>query len=825
MMTLRSLHLTRFGRFTDDSWEFTPGLNVIRGPNEAGKSTMREAIVRLLFDTTKVGTTSSRFLGMTTWGAERAFVLECTFDVDGERYRLSKDFEAQRIELTPIGGDWALTDDGAVAERLAELIGAHSREVYETTACLRQLEFARLEAGEEVSGLLQQTLAGPGAQAGVQDVLNDLARELTSMAKGLERHADSPGPLRATMDEIDELDEEITRLSPIVSEARSAGARAGELIEERGEIDQELQQRRALQERAERRRNLQGELSDLNERCTALERSIRNAERLGQRIAEIEERLEGLPDVSEEEADELRALMEEAQRTSGAVPEAEEEARRAAEAADEAGQRASEAERAAPDAALAERARDLSREVEQAEAGVSEAEQLVEQADRDLAEARRAGVGQRGWLAAAAVLLVAGIALAFGLGEPLLGLISVAGLVAAVIAATRAPRMAAGEAERRRGEATQRLEDRRAEATQLRERLSDLLQSAGVPDVEALARLREQSRAEVEEARQERTRAATVAETARQAAEKARQQAEIAQARLKHRLEQLDAQDAERFLAAADEVFTLRRRVAALQAELKGVLGDRTVAEMDAEFSELNSDRRGIADELESADLAHAELSPEEYQELISRIEALEEQRERVEGELAQVRRAAEHPDADAERLRSLQERRSARAERLERLRERHEATRLAHELLDRAHRETLSAAIDVLEPRTQELLGSLTCGRYGRIRFDRGDLTPQVFSPDRDDWVQVDADRPDVSCATREQVYLAARLALTELLWPERRPVIMLDDALVNFDAMRREQALGIIRTLAPEQQVLLFTCHDTYDQAADTVIELPGP
>ncbi|TMC52494.1 MAG: hypothetical protein E6J26_09125, partial [Chloroflexi bacterium] len=48
-MRLLRLHLDGFGRWVDSAFEFAPGLNVFVGPNEAGKSTLQQAIVSLLF--------------------------------------------------------------------------------------------------------------------------------------------------------------------------------------------------------------------------------------------------------------------------------------------------------------------------------------------------------------------------------------------------------------------------------------------------------------------------------------------------------------------------------------------------------------------------------------------------------------------------------------------------------------------------------------------------------------------------------------------------------------------------------------------------------
>ena len=48
-MILRSLELKNFGLFTDKSYEFRRGMNLVIGPNEAGKSTMMESVPAILF--------------------------------------------------------------------------------------------------------------------------------------------------------------------------------------------------------------------------------------------------------------------------------------------------------------------------------------------------------------------------------------------------------------------------------------------------------------------------------------------------------------------------------------------------------------------------------------------------------------------------------------------------------------------------------------------------------------------------------------------------------------------------------------------------------
>jgi len=63
------------------------------------------------------------------------------------------------------------------------------------------------------------------------------------------------------------------------------------------------------------------------------------------------------------------------------------------------------------------------------------------------------------------------------------------------------------------------------------------------------------------------------------------------------------------------------------------------------------------------------------------------------------------------------------------------------------------------------------------------------------------------LSRGTVDQLYLSVRLAVCALCLPEKPPMV-LDDALAAFDDHRMAQALELLRELAGEQQVLLFTC-----------------
>jgi hypothetical protein len=80
------------------------------------------------------------------------------------------------------------------------------------------------------------------------------------------------------------------------------------------------------------------------------------------------------------------------------------------------------------------------------------------------------------------------------------------------------------------------------------------------------------------------------------------------------------------------------------------------------------------------------------------------------------------------------------------------------------------------------------------------------------------------LSRGTADQLYLAVRLAVCQLCLPEKPP-ILLDDALAAFDDQRLVLALDLLRELAQEQQILLFTCQRREGEALKNAPNITQP
>lgn len=85
--------------------------------------------------------------------------------------------------------------------------------------------------------------------------------------------------------------------------------------------------------------------------------------------------------------------------------------------------------------------------------------------------------------------------------------------------------------------------------------------------------------------------------------------------------------------------------------------------------------------------------------------------------------------------------------------------------------------------------------------------------------------DLDQYSHGTREQLGVLARFAYADLLAQANQPtLLMLDDALVHSDAGRREQMQRILFDAASRHQVLLFTCHPEHwrDAGAAAMVDV---
>ena len=115
-----------------------------------------------------------------------------------------------------------------------------------------------------------------------------------------------------------------------------------------------------------------------------------------------------------------------------------------------------------------------------------------------------------------------------------------------------------------------------------------------------------------------------------------------------------------------------------------------------------------------------------------------------------------------------------------------------------------------------EEIFGRLTAGRYTRIvPSAKGDSFKAI---QRDGVAKTPR---ELSSGTREQLYLALRLAHIRKYCENAESLpLMTDDALVNFDDARSEEALRVLAEFAEDRQVILLTCRESTKAAFEKIV-----
>ena len=133
------------------------------------------------------------------------------------------------------------------------------------------------------------------------------------------------------------------------------------------------------------------------------------------------------------------------------------------------------------------------------------------------------------------------------------------------------------------------------------------------------------------------------------------------------------------------------------------------------------------------------------------------------------------------------------------------EALELAISVLGDANTEIQTRFSPRLGKLASQYMQRLTGGRYKELLMDRDMRAQARLASDA-----VAHDSGFLSEGAENQLYLALRLAIVRLALPdEERCPIVLDDALVSFDAERLGLALELLRELSDQRQIILFTCH----------------
>ena len=185
-MRINSIQLTNFGKFAKTKIELGSGLNLIVGPNEAGKSTIQTALKTAFFGERKAYERWKR------WGTENP---QCSIVVDYElsdstTWTLSRDLEKNEVQLAQTAGGEALAKGPTnVSALVGEHLGLDNADTFLNTVFVCSGELAT-DLGSIASSLrarVESILVGGTGAGSITKATKDLDARYKRLAGTVSR--------------------------------------------------------------------------------------------------------------------------------------------------------------------------------------------------------------------------------------------------------------------------------------------------------------------------------------------------------------------------------------------------------------------------------------------------------------------------------------------------------------------------------------------------------------------------------------------------------------------------------------------------------------
>lgn len=705
-MQISHIILKDFGRFGDFSCDFSPGLNLIKGPNEAGKSTLAEAVMTVLFVDPASG--GDRIPKAVHWEGAQAPVIEAIFDVDGSSFKLTKDFGQGVSEMAKGNETISSGDTGNIDAWVSDKLGMPSPEVFKATACVVQGEISHIDDSiDAIKDKLESLVTGSKEEIAASETIKKINKRIKQIVG---EDGESGGEIGGIKVLADELVYNIDKLKRDIASLKEKRADLIQMETTFRNVDEDLSSRKEKHE-------------------------------LGTKASECEK-------IVSEQTGELEQLAKRIQR-----------AREASEKIESLKSERSQYKKISPDEII---------EIEQIGNTLNHLSTKYTELDDDKKEAEEDLNGYKTGGIYNVPTLVGLIASGFFIVSHFQSFLpqfyphlwyALGGSLALLMfgfSITISRKQHRAYLLKRYKKVAGKLDGLKEDIENRENGLSEKLQKFSVSSVEELKK----SRWQFEEN---------------------------------------------------------EKRVENETAYYNEILDGQTLKELQKHHDSLSEQLKTASEEKERLSQYVTDAADLERQKLV--INEFAERTKDLERERVIFIQQIETAEGGSELLASYIERNGKAKNTIKALEHERAILDLTARCIEEARQNVLVSKLEVLNKRTSRILDDLTSGRYSKVRFDRSSLKFEVWSDDKSDWLD-----PDkwLSAGTIDQIYLAARLALADLVSEGKNSILILDDPFASYDEKRLENAMKVIRELSQNHQILLLTSQDHYDKWADSTINL---
>ncbi|MFB0507867.1 MAG: AAA family ATPase [Thermodesulfobacteriota bacterium] len=804
-MKLTRLQINRFRNIDSFSSDIGDGIVLLKGPNEAGKSSLLSAILFGLFEDPR--SSAQRLEEAREWNRETLYHISVGFETNGQSYLLEKDFENRSTLLRNEATGESWKDKNKVTAKLTEIIGFFSRDVFTSTACVFQDELNAIHSGQkELRTLLEEKVAGKEESA-VEPVLKLLEKKGSDLKRGLDRPAPTnPGQIRQVIDESNSLRQRRDEIASRVLALHQARGRIHEVSNQLGEDLKSLELKKQALEKSKL-------YIKAKERFETLDKALGKTDVDLEKLQKADREIQGLTtqlDVKQGDLKTGEGNLEKYRKAAKTLTDRDALQKTLQDKKD-----------------VLAKVREIVRAIDGLRKSLADLPAIP---DKSLRGALRAenetmtlekAIGQRAMHLK--VIFKKKVPYAIETEDGLLS----------------AGEGAAGE---------------RVEGIAKKEIRIDLKEIAEVQVTtqdraleEGLRELREKKSFLKNQLEQYKCASVAEMEAMRGRWEKIGRDLETKETELKitlgrETLESLTTQVGQLetrlrelgssfegikdFSISEEELANREREIQVLRKhaqELEGNIRENQGILKSFSKEQLEKEKKDLARQMFMAetaldDLKAFEASGQEVLKQEDEVKALERKLSDLKVEQQTLKRILEEERFGQEDVAELEERIEFLERNAERLRMKLKAFEIIGEVLAEARQNVLRGISGEVDERIGAYFARITDKKYEQVRLSREDFSLEVLSSDKGNWINPDTE--DLSAGARDQLYLAARLALVDVVTGGNPLPLILDDPLVHFDPFRRENTRNLLKEVSKRHQVVLLSCHDYYDDWADQII-----
>lgn len=793
-MYFKNIGVRNFRAIAELNLHLDPGLNILFGRNETGKSTFLQALHAALFE--KADSTKADVLGYKSWQTEADPTVQVVFVADGVDYQVEKQFlGAKKGRLSCKASGLDTTNKDRIDDELAKLIPLFTPDgrSVKNTFWIRQRELEdtifALKNDADVRTAVQSVVFK--SDGDIEAIKSAVASKVAEIAKGWQRPAKHLGPLAQSLKEHERLQNEVTELKNQVASIENDVKKQRELTERLTILEAQIKEDEGILAAVERYSQAKKDLDEANKRLDEIQEAIDTNQENAQQTISLNERITLVKSKHEECKNTIVAIQRAQKR---AEAEAKLKAERALLSSAQRLQKQI-SKRRTQRTKLSEiskdilaTARKLARDIEVKSESLKAAQLSVElkalsdiklavsedgseQRDESLKAKRRKTyrANQEVHLTIPEVIelkLTSGVSDAAELQKQL----------------TKSKKRLLSHLAKYGARSVQKLAEKYEERQQLASTLAKL-------ETELKARLNSRSRKAVQESVDSLTK----------------------------QIRSLTADKPRYILKPGETLNAWNQKKDKLVRDLANLSANLRQRETEAKkflhlygsIDKAKQRRVVVTREARKAEVALADTPKMELpdDQIFTRKKRLEKNSREyaiARDELLRLSGALQKSTGSSDQVR-LKEAELAEARfRYEANLVEFEAYKVLGETLAEAEFEVSKHFMQPLEHIVTTILPRLTSGRYSELSLN------ESLEIDHVKYGNLEIDPRDLSTGAQGQLALALRLALIEHLAGNERQLVVIDDALVNFDAERLSEAKKLLSEFANKHQVIYLTCHD---------------